>query len=737
MRLTLRTLLAYMDDVLMPAETKIMGQKVQESDVAGKLISLIRLVVRQRRLKAPSVSGPNMGIDPNVVAQYLDNTLAPEQVMEVEKVLLSSDELLAEVAACHQVLTLVMGKQAELPQANRDRLYALGPVDQSDQLRVEEPRANGAADGAVKTALARDAERAAEAKTDPRSAQHEVPEYLRQSSWSQKMVPAGIIALLVVVCVGLLISDPGFLIGIREAKRELTGSNRGAPAGQDSVQGEGAGKGNPGDNKTPGDAVAGAAVVSPSQTTVPGTPGIPPSPSLDRAPPPDVPEPEMKPNDNPSAVAVKPVEPDGGPADAAVAVNRTAPATPTAPSKTAPPMADDPAPLLNAVPVQYTSSDGVVLRFDDQQMHWFLLPRRSAVQPDEKLVVLEPYEAVVDIDRGALIATILGDSAVRILPPDRVTSTGIDIERGRLILKAGQKEAGKNPVISVRVGLDLWTLELLSSDTVCTIEVAPREPDQFEKPLGDNWYYGTLRVLSGGVNWNPNGGPAIKVAADSSLEIVSPQAAKGVPAPVTSSFLPDWTDIQKRKQAPLRRFSTIFERQFEPDRPVEMTLLALLKDSNAKIVELAVHGLSLTGSVPGLVQALAECTFEEGRSAACEGLRIWLGREADRGPALESILVQRYPAAEADAIYDLLWGFRAEDATNRAQCLKLVGWLRSSHVEIRELAYDWIVRLSGRKWEFRATDVPTRREGHVRKIESQIISAGGLVKPTENSTPKP
>src|SRR6478752_2476529 len=104
MRLTLRTLLAYLDDVLEPSQTKLMGQKVQESDVAGKLISLIRLVVRQRRLKAPSVSGPNMGIDPNVVAQYLDNTLAAEQVVEVEKVLLSSDELLAEVASCHQVM---------------------------------------------------------------------------------------------------------------------------------------------------------------------------------------------------------------------------------------------------------------------------------------------------------------------------------------------------------------------------------------------------------------------------------------------------------------------------------------------------------------------------------------------------------------------------------------------------------------------------------------------------------
>ena len=119
MRLTLRTLLAYLDDMLEPAETKLIGQKIQESAVAGKLVSLIRLVVRQRRLKAPSVSGPNIGIDPNVIAQYLDITLPPEEVVEVERVLLTSDELLAEVASCHQVLALSNGKTAEISEIGR------------------------------------------------------------------------------------------------------------------------------------------------------------------------------------------------------------------------------------------------------------------------------------------------------------------------------------------------------------------------------------------------------------------------------------------------------------------------------------------------------------------------------------------------------------------------------------------------------------------------------------------
>lgn len=715
MRLTLRTLLAYLDDVLEPSQTKVMGQKIQESDVAGKLISLIRLVVRQRRLKAPSVSGPNIGIDPNVVAQYLDNTLAPEQVVEVEKVLLSSDELLAEVASCHQVLALVMGKHVDVPQASRDRLYALGPVDQSDQLRVEEPRTNAVNDG-VSKAAARDSERAESKNVVVSVDRHEVPEYLRGSSWSQKVVPAAVVALLIVVCVGLLVFDRGFLTGINEAKRELSKAEREATPTLPDANPSGKGSNEP----------AVIAANTPAKTNVSNA-TIPPSP-IDPPPPPDAPDP---------ANNKKPMPSDDVPADAAVVVNRTPPATATVADNTAPPVGKEPSPLLNPAVVQYTSNDGVVLRLDEQQHHWFLLPRRSAVAPGELMVVLEPYDAVLDIDRGAMIATVMGDSAIRLLPPDRVTSSGLDIRRGRLMLRSSRKDPTQSPLISIRVGEDLWTLEFLSGDTVCSIEVAPREPVQFEKPLGANWYVGVLRVLAGSAKWSVSGGPSQTIGSESALEIASPQPNQPLPTAVSSSFVPDWTDAQKRKQAPLRRFAALFEKQFDLDLPVEQTLLALLKDSNAKIVELAVHGLVLTESVPGMVQALAECTFEEGRSAASDGLRTWLAREGERGPALKGVLEQRYQAPEASAIYIMLWGFRPEDASNRAQCLELVNWLRSTHVEIRELAYYWVVRLSGRKWEFRAVDVPARREGHVRKIEQHIMSTGALVKPSDNPAPKP
>ncbi len=125
MRLTLRTLLAYLDDTLEPAQAKVIGQKVAESDTAQELIARIKQVTRRRRLTTPPESGPGSKIDANTIAEYIDNALAPEQMAEVEQIFLASDVHLAEVAACHQILTLVLGEPSDVPAAAKQRMYGL------------------------------------------------------------------------------------------------------------------------------------------------------------------------------------------------------------------------------------------------------------------------------------------------------------------------------------------------------------------------------------------------------------------------------------------------------------------------------------------------------------------------------------------------------------------------------------------------------------------------------------
>lgn len=123
MRLTLRTLLAWLDDKLSPAEVREIGKQVAESPFARELVDRIHRVTRQRRLTVPDDSGPD-ATDPNLVASYLDNELDPDLVTEYEKVCLTSDVHMAEVASVHQVLSLI-GQKAKVPVEAKQRMYHL------------------------------------------------------------------------------------------------------------------------------------------------------------------------------------------------------------------------------------------------------------------------------------------------------------------------------------------------------------------------------------------------------------------------------------------------------------------------------------------------------------------------------------------------------------------------------------------------------------------------------------
>ena len=123
MRLTLRTLLAWMDDTLEPDQVREIGKQVAESPFAQELSDRIDRVTRQRRLTVPSSSGPD-ATDPNIVAGYLDNDLDPDAVAEFEKRCLTSDVNLAEAASVHQILSL-LGQKVKVPDEARTRMYQL------------------------------------------------------------------------------------------------------------------------------------------------------------------------------------------------------------------------------------------------------------------------------------------------------------------------------------------------------------------------------------------------------------------------------------------------------------------------------------------------------------------------------------------------------------------------------------------------------------------------------------
>ena len=125
MRLTLRTLLAYLDNTLDPQDSEILKNKLAESGFATQLVQRIHELQKRSDLSAPSPLARGPVEDANVICEYLDSTLPVEQVAEVERACLDSDPHLAEAAACHQILTMVLDNPANVTVVLRDRIYQL------------------------------------------------------------------------------------------------------------------------------------------------------------------------------------------------------------------------------------------------------------------------------------------------------------------------------------------------------------------------------------------------------------------------------------------------------------------------------------------------------------------------------------------------------------------------------------------------------------------------------------
>jgi hypothetical protein len=135
-QLTLRTLLAYIDDTLEPTLARQLGAKVADSELAQELIEKIKRVTRRRGLKAPTPTSDEDDVsDPNTVAEYLSNSLDSEQVTRLEETCLQSDAHLAEIAACHQILTLILTEPVRVPPQARQRMYKLVKPPLSDPSR--------------------------------------------------------------------------------------------------------------------------------------------------------------------------------------------------------------------------------------------------------------------------------------------------------------------------------------------------------------------------------------------------------------------------------------------------------------------------------------------------------------------------------------------------------------------------------------------------------------------------
>ncbi|MCA9074985.1 MAG: hypothetical protein KDA93_08135 [Planctomycetaceae bacterium] len=742
MRLTLRTLLAYLDDILEPAQAKEIGEKIQESPLATSLVSKIQDVVRRRRISAPELSGPGSAPDPNIVAEYLDNTLAPDGVADLEKICLESDPHLAEVAACHQILTLVLGKPVEIDTKLREHMYAHGAVAPPQEFASEKeqphtPKVAGVGSGHFVLG------------TTPQAEMKKIEDRLPSELAHRPMWRRTALYLALAAILGLwaysFFTEPTLTEPLRSGSNRAVGktdeptSSEGEALVDDALQTsvEDSVSDDAGETVEEESQPIEIAAVDPSVAIGDGREGLDEftEPSYE---PETLPAQQTEPADSaetPLESSLPETDPPS-PNELAAVDGGTVDVTPDPEAFTPPVPSAVPAPVMLApYDLQYVSNSGVLLRHDAATDQWNALPYRSMLYAGEEVASPEPFESRITVGDGAELAaevSLLGGTRLQAMAASEKTRFGLSIDQGRVILVNRIKGDEESLVsFSLKIRNDEWQVDLLTPDTIVGIEVVPHTPTGVRDMTGATKYAGGIQVQTGSIRL---------------IELLSERVTELQPGDGQKSFSgegnegqadgdgeslvqsPEWLTSGGVLSSIAQRMADRYRQEFIAEQPISQSIRPVVKDRRPQNSELAAKTLAVTDRLDGLLDALS-VSHEETRIAAIEGLRNWLPRNEQNGAKLNLELQNRFRADTAEALNRLLWGYSESDAKDEFTSKELVDWLDHDEVAVRELAAYHIHRLTGGAFgrSYRAGLSPKDREPSVRRWREHVERYGALV----------
>ncbi len=507
MRLTLRTMLAYLDGILEPSDAQDIGKKVEDSEFASTLMHRIRDVMRRLRLGAPSLTDRGPHLDPNTVAEYLDNTLPSEQVTDFEKVCLDSDVHLAEVASCHQILTLVLGEPAEIEPASRQRMYLLkdAPAEvHSAGAAAVEPAPPAAGHSTPPPLRVAEAVESDVRKPRPKPT---VPQYLREEPKKRRWVP--ITALLVaVVCFTLAVLKAfgqlenhtpmgDFLarLGLVSAPTEVAGGpgattaekaagprgiSAAKPAAEEPAGKPAAEQGGAAPKQNAGESPDGTAKAPSTEPILPLPPETAKAPAA--GPPSKLPEPPLETATEPTL----PPPPDG---------EKAKPDGGTA--KMPPPKPPEESALLPPEPLgRLMSSDQALLSYD-RGAGWTRVGANQMLVPG-RLLTLPTYRARVTLTLGVTL-DLLGGTQVELLGSGSEELPGLRVIYGRVVMMPLVRAGSR---LRIKFGDRSGELAFTDADSQAALEVRRvRVPGT--KPEGDSDHItAELYAITGRILWD-------------------------------------------------------------------------------------------------------------------------------------------------------------------------------------------------------------------------------------------
>ena len=739
MRLTLRTLLAYLDDVLGPEQTREIGTKVDESNVAKTLMARLKEVMRKRRVLAPAIDTRDANADANSISQYLDNTLPPERIADVERKALESDEVLAEVASCHQILTLVLGNPAHITEQTRSKMYSL--VD-SKLTKPASPPPVVSPSAVAATAAPRPPAseleaigagsgfyRMAEMLGEPiESKTTEVPQYLKKSETSGNLLKVLAVVAVLLVWVGLVYSDPA-LNWFRGKTTEVADNEA-----TEVIE------------LAPGEQLPGFA------------PTFDPAGSMT--------DPRSKPKTSTEVAMVTPKSTTSSPLTStnvamtnviskpmdstSVAMASTSPSVP-APTPTATSKPDSRVPAETSRPASkytFTSPDELLLGevWVDGNPQWKVMETGGILQEGQRVAVPKPFRAELIGPNPLLGVTVDGASLLTLDGSDEKSAMELKLTQGRLIFThKGQTDAeSSDPALRVGVEMqkDSWTLELVEPGTICGLEMVPRTPVTYEEDFRGVGYFARVILKKGKVY---QGGKPVSIIENGDSVI---KTWEGAGNPTLTQVVGNlmglvsdgsWMDESLDRRTPTQRSYLVkYYRVFSPGMNVMQILPVTATDSDVRMSEYATLTLGLIRNTRELVSILASGGIsQESREDAIQSLRMWMNEDITNRVELKEELADYFSEGTADIVYRLLWGVSKQEAASPITSRQLIDLLSHQDVAVRHLTIDQLRDLTGRDYEYRAEAPKQLRDKSVARWIEHLVKEGAVLPAAKEELPIP
>lgn len=655
MRLTLRTLLAWLDGVLPGADQDELGAKVAASPIAPRLVERIRDAMARPGLVAPRPDGRGLADDPNTVAEFLDNVLPADRLETFERICIESDMHLAEAADCHAILAELARDPAVVPPLDRrlrkrllEQVSGAGrqpaPVQSWKENRVQAHQEAAATVAALKEAVAASRTVGRGAAVGPAAAG-------RSASWAA-WLSAGVAVLLLMGLVGLLARSLFMqpTTGRDVAVARKVGAAAPSPASAEPPPAVAVAEPPPapaeaGDAALPaaGDAAASTRGEEPAPVTPAADPAAvaalparvvpePPRPN----PPPTVPLPQMELDEGEPVVA----PPEPGPAAPVVA----------------------PGAVAEGGALMHRVGEG-------NEAEWRPLAPGDPLGPVEELAV--PAHAFPRVLRGD-VSIRLHPGTLAALVTDAKGTPRLEVVFGNAVVWTEAAEAA----LGVTAG-GLSGVMMLGPRQPVGVEVGlVREPgtDPAVVPPGRR----ALLHATGGVRWRQteiDGGPPGQPLAGLEMEQALPPRSDLVwtstdPATARVTAVgrsPDWMQRQAAAARPDQTAGRELAQRLAEGDDIGETLRTMAADRKAENRVAAALTAALLGDYGPAVGLLCaespELVLREGQWTAFEAATVQqaLARGANAAAKLREAFAAQGPAGRGDELFLLARGFAPEE----------------------------------------------------------------------------